>query len=148
VNGLSDQPAGGTLGGPETDQSILRGLVDQALVLSRSPGALEPTSGGIAPSRMLGDFMASGLQALYDATGRGTPLEEWLSDALNVDAEQLAQSGPVALARLLDAASLDPRIQFEIPAMTVEEDREDERAALLASEQFGQIPDDIPKESP
>jgi len=124
----------------------LRELVDQALLLSRSPGALEPTSGGIAPSRMLGDFTAAGLQALYDATGRGTPLEEWLSDALNVDEKQLTQSGPVALARLLDAASLDPRIQFSIPATTVEDDREDAREALLVIEQFGEIPDDLPRE--
>jgi hypothetical protein len=147
VNGLGDQPSGGTLGGPESDQSILRGLVDQALLLSRSPGALESTPGGIAPSRMLGDFMVTGLQALWDATGPETPLEKWLSDALDVDAQQLAQDGSAALARLLDATALDPRIQFRIPAMTVEEDREDVRDALLASEEFGQISDDLPNET-
>jgi hypothetical protein len=115
VNRLDSEPSGGIPGNLETGQSILRELVNQALLLSRALGVLEPTSGGIVPSRMLGDFVAGGLQAMYEATRGETSLEEWLSRALGVDDKQLAQDGPMVLARLLDGASADPRIKFEIP---------------------------------
>lgn len=149
MNGFdAGQPSGGTpVPEQEAAQQTLRNLIDRALVLSRAPGTLEPTAaGGIAPSRALGDFMTAGLQGLYDATGLGTTLQEWLSVVLDVDDNQLAEAGPVSLARLMDEAAIDPTIQFGVPAMTIEEDRQDARDAAEASEQFGQIPDDLPKE--
>lgn len=141
------EPSAGTPGG--TDSAVdLRAIVDRALLLSGVPGALEPTSGGIAPSRELGDFIASSLQLLFECTGRGSSMGQWLAVALDVEEQQLDDGAPVALARLLDASAEDPELSFPVPPLTVEEDRADLAASQAASQEFGRIADDLPKEGP
>lgn len=148
--GFSEPPAGVPGGVPgDPDPAVkLRQIVDRALVLSSAPGTLEPTSGGIAPSRMLGDFVAAALQVLYESTGQGSSIEQWLADALDVGEQQLSDAAPLALARLLDASARNPEARFPVPPMTVEEDREDLAASQAALQEFGGIPDDLPKETP
>lgn len=140
------EPPAGTPGGPDA-VATLREIVDRALLLSGAPGALEPTSGGIAPSRMLGDFVAAALQLLFESTGQGSSIGQWLADALDVEAQQLSDAAPLALARLLDASAEDPEVNFHVPPMTIEEDREDMVASQAALEEFGRISDDLPKEA-
>jgi hypothetical protein len=138
---------GGTPDGGEQGQLTLRELVDQALIQCRTPEARESRPGGIATSPMMGDVMTDALQALHEATGRDVPLREWLAGVLSVDADQLADEGPTALARLLDEIALDPVRQFIVPPMSAEDDAQDLADAIEAAEQFGEIPDDLPKES-
>jgi hypothetical protein len=123
---------------------LLRGIIDQALILSRAPGALEATSGGIAPSRLLGDFIAASLESLYATTGSGVSIETWLASALRVDITLLEVDGPPSLAGMLDATATEP--SDEIPAMSELEQSLDAKDALRAIEEFGAIPDDLPRQ--
>ncbi|MCW2240698.1 hypothetical protein [Azospirillum canadense] len=126
---------------PETSSTrLLQEIVDQALLMSRIPGSLEPTSGGIEPSRQLSELLTAGLDALYEATGSGTSVEAWLASALAVDdVNQLAARGPLALANMLNGAAFRPK--RKVTPMSDQEDEIDARTALLAMEKFGVIPD-------
>jgi hypothetical protein len=126
----------------------MREVVDRALLLSGAPGALEPTSGGIAPSQMLGDFVEAALRVLFESTAEGAPIDQWLAEALDVDLQQVSDAAPMALARLLNISAQNPEVGFSVPPMSSDEDREDLASSREAQEEFGRVSDDLPKETP
>jgi hypothetical protein len=136
-------------GVPALDQvETLQPFVEQALLISGAPGALEATDAGIAPSRRLSRIMVAGLTSLYQSTSVDMSMEGWLADALGLDEHQLAESGPAALGRLIRDAFDNPEAEYGIPPMTVEDDRSDQEQASEARDAFGVIADDLPTESP
>ena len=111
---------------------------------SGAPDSLEPTSGGVLPSRELGDFLERALRNLYDATAGGADPQTWLGDALGVR-QPSGDDITLALARLLDAGAYAPGEEFAVPLMSVEEDKADLAESQRAATSFGTIPDNLPK---
>lgn len=141
---VGGEPGAGTPGGPNP-QAELRAIVDLALLLCHLPGALEDTSGGIAPARRLGDYLTQALFNFYDVM-RGETMSAWLARLLAVPEANLAVDGPPALARLIDGATEEAQGEFEVVPMSEEEERLDIEDAGRAAARFAAIPDDLPKE--
>jgi hypothetical protein len=141
---VGGEPGAGTPGGPNP-RAQLRAIVDQALLLCHLPGALEDTSGGIAPARRLGDYLTEALLNFYDVM-RGETMSAWLARLLAVPEASLAVEGPLALARMIDGTAEEAQAEFEVVPMSEEEERVDIEDAGRAAARFAVIPDDLPKE--
>lgn len=140
------EPSAGTP--PDSAENVLRALIDGALLFSGSPGSKEEdASGGVQPSRMLGDFFEQALRGLYEATGARADVTIWLADALGVHTPY-RNDVVLALARLLDASASEPGPEFEVPLMSPDEDRADLEASRRAADAFGTIPDGQTTETP
>jgi hypothetical protein len=129
-------------GGVPRDSDQFRAIVDEALILSRIPNHLEPTSGGISASQRLGDYLEQSLTNLYTATSAHRTKDEWLGAVLGItDFSQLRSQGPMALARQLDATAGVAEPIRELVPMTEEEDTQDRVASKRARDRFATIPD-------
>jgi|SRR5947209_4199781 len=141
---MAGEPSAGTPAA--SSQNVLRDIIDRALLHSGAPGSLDSTSGGVLPSRMLGDFLEQALRGLYDVTAGRADVQTWLADALGVR-NPAGDDVMLALARLLDASGYEPGNEFDVPFMSAEEDKEDSAVSQRAIVSFGTIPDGLPKET-
>lgn len=135
--GVTGLPGGVPLRSSEGDR-LLRGIVDMALVTSRIPGSLEPTSGGTYPSTRLANYLAAALLAMYEATSApDESMQEWLGLVLELDIEQVPSQGSTALARQLQDAASGPDPTRLLVPFTVEEDAKDKADSARARDEFG-----------
>lgn len=144
----TEELPGGTSCTGEEPESVLRGIVDGALIASRNvPDARESADASWVPSKRLSDLITGGLTALYEASGKGQDVRQWLGDVLCLPADQVIQNAPGLIAGLLDDTADDPTVDFDVPPMTDEEDTADAERALQAADAFGLVPDGLPMEA-
>lgn len=140
--------SGGTPPFPDSSAgpSVLRAVVDQALLFAPLPGSIDTSvSGGVVVNVRLAAAVEEGLRNLYGATGDGLSEEEWLAVGLGIPVAQLPSAGPPALSRLLAGAWQEPDPEFWPDVMTDEDYRQDAADAADAADRFAYPRPPVPR---